>query len=195
MQAPGGEGRLEGTGASYDTVAASCAELVGPGAAVADVGCGPGHTTAHLHALGLEVFKIDLSARMVATARRDHPGVRFTTGSTTDLELPDATLAGLLAWCSPIHAPDHAVPMVLAIFHRVLRPGSVVLAGSHVGDADHETSGYGGHPMSMWAHRRSVERVARWLSETGFTVEAQTVRTDPGGVGRDHGYVIARRPR
>ena len=51
---------------------AAFAELVaarnaGP---VADIGCGPGHVTAHLHALGLATFGIDLSPEMIALARR-----------------------------------------------------------------------------------------------------------------------------
>ncbi len=55
------------------------------------------------------------------------------------------------------------VPGVLAGFHRVLRPGGLVLAGFQVGDAHRlKTGGYGGHPMSVWVHLRPVERVAAW---------------------------------
>lgn len=40
---------------------AAFAELTdGP---VADLGCGPGHLTAHLRSLGLDVFGLDLSPR------------------------------------------------------------------------------------------------------------------------------------
>ncbi|WP_433272844.1 methyltransferase domain-containing protein [Actinosynnema sp. CS-041913] len=53
---------------------------VGP---VADVGCGSGRVTAHLAGLGLSVFGIDLSPRMVAAARRAYPGLRFSVGSMT----------------------------------------------------------------------------------------------------------------
>ena len=208
---------LEDTRTSYDTVAAAYAEqvagaladlpheravltlfaeLVGTGGPVADLGCGPGHVTAHLHALGLDACGLDLSERMVTIARREHPSLRFEVASMTDLDIPDARLAGLLAWYSLIHVPDHAVPSVLAGFHRVLRPGAVVLAGFHVGDADHhKTSGYGGHPMSVRVHLRPLQRVADWLAEAGLVVEAQMLRTEPGAAGGDHGYLIARRPR
>ena len=50
---------------------------VGP---VADVGCGPGHVTAHLNKLGVDAFGIDLSPAMLDLARRDHPGLRFEVG-------------------------------------------------------------------------------------------------------------------
>ncbi|MFD0692459.1 class I SAM-dependent methyltransferase [Actinomadura fibrosa] len=93
------------------------------GGSVADVGCGPGHTTALLRELGVDAFGIDLSPAMIEIARREHPGARFEVGSMTDLELADDSVAGVLAWWSLIYIPDEAVPGVLRQFHRVLRPG------------------------------------------------------------------------
>jgi SAM-dependent methyltransferase len=107
---------LADTRTSYDTVAASYADLLrdslsglpylraalalfadlvhsagaGP---VADVGCGPGHVTAHLHGLGIDAFGIDISPGMVDVARHDNPGLRFEVGSMTDLDLADASVA------------------------------------------------------------------------------------------------------
>jgi SAM-dependent methyltransferase len=66
--------------------------------AVSDAGCGPGHVTAHLRKLGLDAFGIDLSPAMIDVARREHPELRFEVGSMTDLELADASVAGLLAF-------------------------------------------------------------------------------------------------
>ncbi len=54
----------------------------------ADIGCGAGQVTAHLHKLGVDA----LSPGMIATARRDHPGLRFEVGSMTELDLPAAEL-------------------------------------------------------------------------------------------------------
>jgi predicted methyltransferase len=83
---------------------------------------------------------------------------------------------------------DEAVPGVLGQFHRVLRPGGVLAAGFHVGDDSRasttSTSGDG--------HRRRPSRVAGWLREAGFTVEAQHVlnpdEPKPGAI------LFARRP-
>ncbi|NUT52326.1 MAG: class I SAM-dependent methyltransferase [Saccharothrix sp.] len=163
------------------------------GGPVADIGCGPGLITGHLHRLGLDAFGVDLSPRMVEIARRDHPGLRFEVGSMTDLRLPDASVGAVLAFYSVIHVPDAEVPTVFEHFHRVLRPGGVVMIGFHVGDRDHlKTEGYGGHPMSLHVHRRPVERVAGWLRDAGFTIEAQALldpdQEVPGGA------LLARRP-
>jgi hypothetical protein len=55
-------------------------------------------------------------------------------GSMTDLPLADASVAGLIAFWSLIHVPDHALPKVLGHFRRALRPGAPLLLGFHVGD-------------------------------------------------------------
>jgi len=186
---------LADTRTSYDTVATSYAEQVrdlleklpeeraalalfadsvraGGGGPVADVGCGPGRITAHLSELGVDAFGIDLSPGMIEVARRDHPALRFEVGSMTDLDLPDASMAGLVVWYSLIHVPDHEVGRVLAHFHRVLRPGGPILLGFHVGDESRlKTEGYGGHPMKVYVHRRRPGQVAAWLNDAGFTVE------------------------
>lgn len=188
---------LADTRASYDTVAVSYADqlrdaLAGKpylrailmlfadlvravgGGPVADVGCGPGHVTAHLRELGVDTFGIDLSPAMIDVARRDHPDLRFEVGSMTDLDLADASVAGLLAFWSVIHVPDGEVPTVFEHFRRVLRPGGPLLLGFHVGDQSRlKTEGYGGHPMKVHVHRRQPARVSGWLRDTGFTVEAQ----------------------
>jgi ubiquinone/menaquinone biosynthesis C-methylase UbiE len=191
------QGWLAETQKSYDTVAASYADMLrdalatapyerailalfaelvrtNGGGPAADVGCGPGRITAHLHALGVDAFGIDLSPAMIDIARRDHPDLRFEVGSMTYLDLADASVDGLVAWFSLIHIPDDEIPAVLAHFHRVLRPGGALLLGFHVGDGQRlKTQGYGGHPMNVYVHRRQPDQVATWLRAAGFTVEAQ----------------------
>jgi SAM-dependent methyltransferase len=193
------DGWLADTRTSYDTVAASYADQLrdalpgyphlraalalfaemvhdGGGGPVADAGCGPGQVTAHLRGLGLDAFGIDLSPAMVEVARRDHPGLRFEVGSMTDLDLADASVAGLLAWWSLVHVPDGAMPTVLAEFWRVLRPGGPLLLGFHAGDGSRlKTEGYGGYPMKVVVYRRRPARVRAWLGDAGFTVEAETL--------------------
>jgi hypothetical protein len=80
---------------------------------------------------------------------------RVGVGSMTDLGLTDASVAGLVAFWSLIHVPDHALSGVLGHFRRVPRPGGPLLLGFHVGDTSRlETEGYGGHPMKVYVHRR-----------------------------------------
>ncbi|AQZ62618.1 methyltransferase [[Actinomadura] parvosata subsp. kistnae] len=195
------DGWLADTRTSYDTVAASYADHTrdlltrtpyeraflalfadqvhaAGGGPVADVGCGTGRITAHLSGLGADAFGIDLSPAMIEVARREHPGLRFETGTMTDLHLADASLAGLVAWYSLIHVPDGDLPAVLTHFHRTLRPGGPLLLAFHAGDGTRLiTQGYGGHPMKVHVHFRRPEHLAARLDEAGFTVEAQLTLT------------------
>jgi SAM-dependent methyltransferase len=208
-------GWLEDTRTSYDTVAGSYVEIVrnlldqapfehaallvfadlvrkDGGGPIADVGCGPGRITALLRGHGADAFGIDLSPAMIEIARRENPGVRFEVGSMTDLDLPDASVAGLLAWYSLIHVPDEEIGTVLAHFHRVLRPGGLLMLGFHIGDRSNlKTEGYGGHPMNVYVHLRQPEKLAAWLHDAGFAVEAQLVTTS--AESRQGGTMVARR--
>ncbi|WFF02536.1 class I SAM-dependent methyltransferase [Micromonospora sp. WMMD964] len=170
------------------------AELVGAagGGSVADVGCGTGRITAHLRTLGIDAFGIDLSPGMIAVARRNHPGLRFEVGSMTDLDLPDGSVTGLIAWYSLIHIPDDQLGAVFAHFRRVVRPGGPLLLGFHVGDETTvKTEGYGGHPMKVDVHRRQPAQLAGRLQASGFRVESQTTLTSPES--RLGGIVLGRR--
>jgi SAM-dependent methyltransferase len=185
-----------GTGAAYDAVASLYAELfsdmletrplerallaafaelvraqdAGP---VADIGCGPGHLTAHLHTLGLTTFGIDLSSAMIAVARQAHPELRFDEGTMTALDLGDGVLGGILASYSTIHTPPRDLPVVFTEFRRVLAPGGHLLLGFFAGDDplpqefDHKVT-----PAYRW----SPGSLAELLRQAGFAEVARLVR-------------------
>lgn len=163
------------------------------GGRVLDVGCGPGYVTHHLHCLGVDAFGIDLSPEMVTVARRDYPDLHFEVWTMTDLDLIDGSVAGLIAFWSVIHAPDHSVPKIFAEFHRVLRANCPLLVGFHVGDEMRYTAeGYSRRSINIDSYRRRPDKVAHWLREAGFAIEAELVmRPDddvPGAIiiARNH---------
>ncbi|MFD8616294.1 class I SAM-dependent methyltransferase [Streptomyces sp. NPDC059513] len=185
------------------SVLAAFAELAaadGGGLPVADVGCGTGRVTGHLHGLGrgLDVFGIDLAPRMLAVARVEHPGLRFEEGSMLGLDLPDGSLGGLLAWYSTIHVPDEDLPRAFAEFHRVLAPGAPVQLGFQVGDEPLRMSEAWGHEISLVFHRRQPERMAALLGVAGLEVRAvlrkERETEGPFPERAPQGFVLARRP-
>lgn len=177
---------------------AAFAELVraagsGP---VADVGCGPGHVTAHLRSLGLTPFGVDLSPGMVRQARRRYPELRFEEGSMLALDVPDGILGGVVANYSIIHIPPPRLPEVFAGFHRALAPGGHLLLSFQVGDeVRHRTEAFG-HPMSLHAHRLRPDRVADLLESAGLVMSARLVRepADDGVEKSPQAFLLARRP-
>ena len=153
------------------------ADLVGPdGGTVADLGCGPGRITGYLASLGLDVFGLDLSESMLGIARRENPGLRFRQGSMLDLDVPDATLAGVISWYSSIHTPDAQLPSLFGEFHRVLAPGGHLLLAFQAGDRPRRLEHPFGHPVSLDFRRRDPGHMADLLTAAGFALVSRTVR-------------------
>jgi SAM-dependent methyltransferase len=207
---------IRATRTAYDTVAVSYAELLASGldgkpvdrallrlfaelvrqaggGPVADLGCGPGRVTAHLHELGLDVFGIDLSPGMVAEARRRHPGLRFSEGSMAALDLPDGRLAGIVSWYSVIHTPPEELPGLFAELARVLVPGGRLLLAFQAGDERVRLEHAYGHPISLDAYRLAPDRVEGLLGAAGLAVHARMLRepTPPEKVRQ--AYLLAQR--
>lgn len=171
---------------------AAFAELVrahdaGP---VADIGCGPGHVTSHLHALGLTTFGIDLSSAMVALARRAHPDLRFDEGSMTDLDLADGVLGGILASYSIIHTQPRQLPAVFTEFQRVLAPGGHLLLGFFAGD-DSLPQEFD-HKVTL-AYRWSPGSLAELLRQAGFVEVARLVREPHDGERFQQAHLLVRK--
>ena len=187
---------LTETRAAYDTVAvdyarlipdvlegpldrgmlAAFAELVGPGRPVREGGCGTGRITAHLRGLGLDISGIDLSPGMLEVARRNYPELRFEVGSMTALDVPDASLAGLVAWYSIIHLPPELLPGVFAEFRRVLAPGGHLLVAVKAGDERIRLEQAYGHTVSYDVYWLPPDRLAEQLTAAGLAVHATLVR-------------------
>jgi SAM-dependent methyltransferase len=167
------------------------------GGPVSDVGCGTGRVTAYLHSLGLDVSGIDLSPGMLAVARKEHPELRFAEGSMLNLDLPDGSLSGLLAWYSIIHVPRELLPDVFAGFRRALAPGGYLLLAFQVGgDTGHRAEAFG-HSIDLDFYRQQPDRIEELLAVAGLPACARLVRQpDTDGEFPDkvpQAFILARR--
>lgn len=157
--------------------------LTGP---VLDVGCGPGHWTAFLHADGIPVTGVDPTPEFIAHARSAYPGVAFRNGRAERLEVAEGSLGGVLAWYSLIHStPDEARAMVRE-FSRALRAGGSLLIGFFEGPEREPFD----HAITT-AYRWPIDVLCALVRECGFTVTETHTRTDPGT--RPHGAIVATR--
>lgn len=140
-----------------------------------DAGCGPGHWTDFLHRRGALVQGIDLVPEFIDNARMRFSDVPFNVGSFHHLDVPDASLHGVLAWYSLIHVPPDELPLVLGEFGRALAQGGQLLVGFF--------EGFPGMPFPhavTTGYHWSIDRMGHLLGEAGFEVLETETRQDPG---------------
>ncbi len=171
----------------------------GPGARVADIGCGPGHVGAFLADRGCAVTGVDLSPIMVARGRSLHPGITFEIGSMTALAGSDSRWDGIAAFYSIIHlTSDAGVRAALAEFRRTLVPRGLLLVAVHLGehgDATVHSDEMLGLTVDMDFRFFDADLLAAAMEAAGFTLEARLVRAPYEGaeVQTTRGYLLGRR--
>lgn len=142
--------------------------LTGLSGPVLDLGCGPGHWTAYLHSLGADVTGVDMVPEFIAHARASHPGPDFQLGSMTELDVPDHSIAGILAWYSTVHLPPLEIDRVLTEFRRLLAPDGVLVVGFF--DSGDDVAAF--EHKVVTAYRWPIDTFAEHLRAAGF-VEVQ----------------------
>ncbi len=166
--------------AAMDVFAAAVGGL-GP---VLDVGCGPGTVTAYLGERGVNASGVDLSPRMIEHARHLYPQCEFSVGSSTDLDLVDASWGGLLGWWSLFNLPRDVLPQVLSSFARALMPGGQLIIATHVGDQDVvRTEAYGGVPVRWTTYQWRPEQLVRLVEQAGLRPVAELRLPAEGQIG------------
>jgi SAM-dependent methyltransferase len=143
---------------------------------VCDVGCGPGHVGRYLAERGVDVYGVDLSPGMVALARRLNPAMRFEPGDLRALSLPDAALAGIVAFYSLIHLRRTEVAGALAELARVMIPGGLILIGLHGGEGEVHADDWFGRGVSIDAALHQPAEIRDAMERAGLAVEAVETR-------------------
>lgn len=141
---------------------------------VADLGCGPGHITAHLCRLGLRAFGVDASTAMIELARVANPDLRFEVGSMAALDIADGALGGVVSRSSIIHTPPQELPAVVAEFARVLTPGGHLLISCFATDDPSIPTQSFDHSV-VRAYRWSPNRLAGLLRDVGVSEVARVL--------------------
>ncbi|MFD4960442.1 class I SAM-dependent methyltransferase [Microbacterium sp. NPDC058389] len=142
---------------------------------VFDVGSGPGHWTDFLARNGVDAEGIEMVPEFLAHARARFPDVPFRAGRLPDLDLPDASAAGILSWYSLIHHGPDELPAALAELARVIRPGGGLLVGFFTGERVEAFP----HAV-VTAYYWPIEELSHRLEDAGFRVLTTSSRADPG---------------
>jgi ubiquinone/menaquinone biosynthesis C-methylase UbiE len=169
--APAFAERVRGQRQSLAPLLEAVAARVGPGAAVLDLGCGPGYDTARLAELGVRAVGGDLSGGMLAQARlaTGRPLVQLDLGK---LPFHAGSFAGVWCIASLLHVPKAEAPAALAEVRRVLRPGGVLALAMQEGEGEEWNAGHVEGVLRFFA-RYSADEMAGLLEGAGFRVLEQ----------------------
>lgn len=170
------------------------AEQAGDGAAIADLGCGPGHVAAWLAGRGVTAVGIDLSPAMIAAGRRDYPQVQFRVGDLLELPAADGEFAAAIAFYSIIHLAPGELPRAFAEIHRVLRPGGIFLIAFHAGAEVRHLDQWWGNAVDIDFRFFQPPEIVDALQRADFRTEMRLQRVNyPGEVETSRAYLQARR--
>lgn len=150
---------------------------------IVDAGCGPGHWTAYLHDLGLEIEGVDPVESFIEIARAQHPHVTYRQDSFAGL--PAGSYGAVLAWYSLIHTPPQDLAGTLTSLRDSLEPQGDLLVGFFAGDRVEEFP-HAIAPAYYWPPRA----LASLLERSGFNVLDVEHRKVAGA--RDHGSICCR---
>lgn len=150
---------------------------------ILDLGCGPGVNAAYMHLKNFHVVGIDLSKKMIAHARKNHPQIEFLLGDMTELSFSPDSFDGILASYSLIHLPKETTSAVLAKLYEILKPGGITYISVQSGKS---SQGLYAHPLTpsepVFLNVFSREEMSSLLSEYGFEIVSMHEKMPRGKV-------------
>lgn len=169
-------------------------ERLAPGAAVLELGCATGVPVARALSARFAVTGVDLSPRQVELARQNVPDAGFRCADMTALDLPPASVDGVVACYALGHVPREEHPAFFAAVARWLRPGGVFVASLPAGD-DPGTVEPDWLGVPMYFSGADAETGKRAIEAAGLRLRtAESVTEDEDGVGVTFFWVVAEKP-
>jgi SAM-dependent methyltransferase len=144
---------------------------------VLEAGSGPAPAARYLGGRAANVLALDLSHEMLVVAGARNPDLRRTQGDLRRLPLRDGCCSLVIAYYTLQHVHRSELPAVLGEIRRVLRPGGVLVIGTHLGDGDMYADEFLGHRISTMAgalHDR--DELLSLLAHAGFRVDVERQR-------------------
>jgi SAM-dependent methyltransferase len=143
---------------------------------VCEIGCGPGQIARYLQDQGVEMCGIDLSGELVNAARRLNPDIPFEQGDMLALDVPEASLAGVVCFYSIIHLAREDAARALRQMRRATQPGGSLLVSFHGGEGELRREEWYGQPVAIVVTLFGTEEMAGYMEAAGFEVERMVER-------------------
>ena len=110
-------------------------EKLTPDAKILDAGCAGGRDTKSLCDQGFIATGIDFSSGQITVAKEKYPGVDFRKVDILKLDetFPAGEFDGVYCYATLDHLKKRNIPIAIANFNKVLKPGGVLLVCSRKG--------------------------------------------------------------
>jgi cyclopropane fatty-acyl-phospholipid synthase-like methyltransferase len=153
-------------------------ELIPPGSAVLELGCGAGLPMTAALADGRDVLGVDLSATQVELARRNVPQATFEQADMTELAFEAGRFDAVVAFYSLTHVPREEQAVLLARIRSWLRPGGAFIATMGTED-DPGGIEEGWLGVDMYFSHFSARKNRRMVEDAGFVIDRADVVQEP----------------
>jgi ubiquinone/menaquinone biosynthesis C-methylase UbiE len=154
------------------------AERVSARGQVCEIGCGPGQIARYLKDRGVRIIGIDLSERMVSSARELNHDISFAQGDMLALDFPDNSFTGVVSFYAIIHLKRDEVTRALKEIFRVLEPAGRLMVSFHGGEGELHRDEWYGEPVSIDVTLMTRDEMIGYLEAAGFT-EAEVIEREP----------------
>ena len=154
------------------------------GAAVLDLGCGPGQAAHQMADAGLDVTATDAVPEMIEMAK-SHPKVTARVARFDDIT-EVAAYAGIWTNFSLLHAPRADMPRHLAALYKSLKPKGLLHIALKTGTGQ-KRDAVGRH----YTYYEDAE-LTGLLEQAGFTVTSRTTGCDKGMDGTMADWIAMR---
>jgi ubiquinone/menaquinone biosynthesis C-methylase UbiE len=159
---------------------------------VLDAGCGAGIPISQMLSERFHVTGVDFSEAQIELARKNVPNAQFLCEDMTKLDFPADTFDGITSYYAIIHIPREEHQLLLANFHRMLKPGGLALlclgAEHLIDDVDENYLG----TRMYWSHYDS-ETYLQLLKKIGFRKIWSKIVTDETCEGAGHLFVLVQK--
>ena len=162
---------------------------------VCEVGCGPGQVAVYLSGLGVKVYGIDISEKMVEMAHHLSPGIHFEQWSMLSMPAKDNSLAGIVGFYAIVNLTKQEIEQAMKEFYRTMRSGAPILLSFHIGDETMHVNEFLGKPAALDFFFYPVETIKGMLEQAGFRVDEAVLRSPYAGVEHpsQRAYLFARK--
>lgn len=157
-------------------------EHLPPHPQILDIGCGPGRDMAWFEARGASVTGIDVSAEMLALARKKTHG-SLAQMDMRQLDFPVSAYDGIWAIASLLHIPRAEAPAVVSEFRRVVKTHGVVAVAVKRGRGERWVQSHGGKRFFAYYEPADLEALLSLAD-----LNAESIDTAPG---RDCEWLLA----